>query len=264
MAPTTRMKLNALAVEMAKKSREMILDLHVKRMILERQQNSGRLPDGRMQEILDSLINQGIPNATRYTLHNHEERMRVRQSRDEVTVPGSVIIDNNNIGNANASGVSTLSEITNADENSTNKGGRPKGSTVKSRLESDKQLCKAIECAASEIMKEQNTAKSSSTKLAKGRIKAIISMAHKEFSLNEHIDIPRETMMSRVKRGNALGWQGHKNTTTPMKNVEPILAALCIKLVRSGTPLDKNSFLELATSLVKGTPTEALIKEHKV
>jgi len=57
--------------------------------------------------------------------------------------------------------------------------------------------------------------------------------------------------MSRVKRGNAKGWQGNAKTTTPMHNVEPILAALVIKLVRSGTPLDRASFLELAISLVE-------------
>jgi len=266
MAPTTRTKPNALAVEMAKKSKEMILDLHVKRMILERQQNSGRLPDGRMQEIIDSLKVQGMANATRHTLHNHEERIRARQARDTVTVPESVIIDSNtsSVANANASSAaSTLTEITNVDELTINRGGRPKGTAVRARLEAGKQLCKAIEYAASEIMKEQQQAKSTHAKLAKGRIKQIIAMAHEECSLKDHIDIPRETVMSRVKRGNVLGWQGHNNTTTPMKNVEPILAAFCVKLVRSGTPLDKSSFLELAISLVQGTPTEELIKEHK-
>ena len=264
MPPTTRTKPNTLAVEMAKKSREMILDLHVKRMILERQRNAGRLPDGRMQEIIDSLKDQGVSSATRYTLYNHEERIRLRQSRDENTVPGSVVIDSDtSCGRTGSSAVSTLTEVTNVDEQAINKGGRPKGSTVKARLEAGKQLCQAIEYAASEIMKEQQQAKSSHTKLAKGRIKYIISKAHDEFSLKDHIDIPRETVMSRVKRGNASGWEGHNNTTTPMKNVEPILAALCIKLVRSGTPLGESSFLELAISLVQGTPTEEVIKEHK-
>ena len=266
MAPTTRTKPNTLAVEMAKKTREMILDLHVKRMILERQQNNGRLPDGKMEDILESLKSQGIDNATRCTIYNHEERVR----RDTVSlpgsVPGSVVIDKgNNSGrttNAN-SPVSILTEQTGTDASAVNKGGRPKGTSSRARMEADRQLSEAIECAATEIIKEQSQAKSSHTKLVKGRIKQIIATAHEQHSLKDHIDIPRETVMSRVKRGNAKGWEGNANTVTPMTKVEPILAALCIKLVRSGTPLDQASFLELATSLVEGTPTEELIKEHK-
>jgi len=60
MAPATRIKPNSLAAEMAKKTKEMILDLHVKRMILERQNNNGRLPEGKMEDILDSLKSQGL------------------------------------------------------------------------------------------------------------------------------------------------------------------------------------------------------------
>jgi len=75
MAPAARTKPNSLAVEMAKKTKERILDLHVKRMILERQQNNGRLPDGKMDDMLDSLRSQGIDSVTRHTVHDHEERL---------------------------------------------------------------------------------------------------------------------------------------------------------------------------------------------
>ena len=57
---------------MAKKTKEMTLDMHVKRMILERQQNNGRLPDGKMEDILESLKAQGLESVTRYTVYNHE------------------------------------------------------------------------------------------------------------------------------------------------------------------------------------------------
>jgi len=50
-------------------------------------------------------------------------------------------------------------------------------------MEADKHLCAAIEFAATEILKEQNAAKSTSTKLAKGRIKAIIAKAHEQYAL---------------------------------------------------------------------------------
>ena len=172
-------------------------------------------------------------------------------------------------GSANANESNTLEEISTMTEDvstvtqDTNEGGRPKGTTVKARMDADNQLSAAIEFAATEILKKQSKAKATSTKLAKGIIKAIIAKAHDDFSLKENIAAPRETVMSRAKRGNAKGWQGNAKTTTPMHNVEPILAALCVELVRSGIPLNRASFLELAVSLVEGTPTEELTKDHK-
>lgn len=261
MAPATRTKPNSLAAEMAKKTKEMILDLHVKRMILERQNNNGRLPEGKMEDILDSLKSQGLDSLTRCAVCDHEQHIRLQQSRETDSVPGSVTAT----ASIALEEVATMTDDGSAVTNGTlvNKGGRPRGTTVKARMDADKQLSDAIEFAATEILKEQNQAKSTSTKLAKGMIKSIIARAHDQHALKDNINIPRETVMSRVKRGNAKGWQGHTNATTPMHNVEPILAALCIKLVRSGTPLDKASFLELAISLVEGTPTEELIKDHK-
>jgi len=147
-------------------------------------------------------------------------------------VPGSIVVDNNL--RAAASEASAITEVTDAstlDGREINKGGRPKGSTVRARMEADKQLCAAIKFAATEILKEQNAAKSTSTKLAKGRIKTIIAKAHEQCALKDHVNMPRETAMSRVKRDNAKGWQGNAKTTTPMHNVEPILAALVTKLV---------------------------------
>jgi len=131
MPPTTRTKPSSLAAEMAKKTKEMILDMHVKRMILERQQNNGRLPDGKMEDVLESLNAQGLESVTRCTVYNHEERLRLKQSRDTSSVPGSIFVDNNL--RATASEASTITEVTDAstlDGREINKGGRPKGSTV--------------------------------------------------------------------------------------------------------------------------------------
>jgi len=131
MPPTTRTKPSSLAAEMAKKTKEMILDMHVKRMILERQQNNGRLPDGKMEDVLESLNAQGLESVTRYTVYNHEERLRLKLSRDTSSVPGSIFVDNNL--RATASEASTITEVTDAstlDGREINKGGRPKGSTV--------------------------------------------------------------------------------------------------------------------------------------
>ena len=124
MPPTTRTKPNSLAAEMAKKTKEMILDMHVKRMILERQQNNGRLPDGKMEDILESLKAQGLESVARFTVYNPEQRLRLKQSRDTSSVPGSIVVDNN--GRANASASSTITEVTDAstlDRREINKGG---------------------------------------------------------------------------------------------------------------------------------------------
>jgi len=74
---------------------------------------------------------QGLESVTRYTVYNHEERLRLKLSRDTSSVPGSIFVDNNL--RATASEASTITEVTDAstlDGREINKGGRPKGSTV--------------------------------------------------------------------------------------------------------------------------------------
>ena len=97
-----------------------------------------------MQELVDSLKNQGITNANRCTLYNHEERISLAQSRN--SVPGSVIVDasrDTSVGSTananNSSAVNTLTEMTNVDELTMNRDGRPKGTTVKARRQSIEQ-----------------------------------------------------------------------------------------------------------------------------
>ena len=248
---------------LAKETKEVILNLHVKRVMKERAANNGKVSSGFMREIVASLQSQGLPSATRHTVYNHENRLKLLKRRGE-EVPDFVRIidDTTNLNASAASPVSAITEATatNAEAIIANKkGGRPKGSTTAAKITARKNSNIALEEAALLIIKKRKDAKSKGKAIAKGAIASIIQATNDKCST----DIKCPTVISRVNWNNAKGWAGAEATSSPMSEVEPILVALCVKLVRSGQPLDCASFLDLASSLVEGTDIERRIKEHK-
>lgn len=272
-----------LVSALAREAKEAILDLHVRKVILERTKHNGNLPSGFMAEIVSSLEKQGIAKASRHTVYNHEKRLRLQMPKDGASIPSvvSAIRGKNKNGSDNSSissiAVSAITDATLYGSNTTqhqkespetsaatpvNRGGRPKGTTLAARIKADKQLNEALEFAATKIIEERSQAKSKFKSLPKGSAAAIIEEANVKFGLKENNLLNRGTVMSRVNRKNPKGHAGNPLTSSPMAAVEPVLAALCLKLVRSCQPLDATDFLDLATSLVAGTETEAKIREH--
>ena len=103
---------------------------------------------------------------------------------------------------------------------------------------------------------------SSRTRVANKYAMNVVAKAHETYNLPEGA-INYNTVMSRVDRRNHLGVLGVEACITPCIDVEEILVALCVKLVKTGQPLDKTSFLKLATALVTGTPTQEKILAHR-
>ncbi|KAG7359061.1 hypothetical protein IV203_015650 [Nitzschia inconspicua] len=256
MSRSSRKKPENFAKQMAKGAKEAILDLHVKQLIVVRQNNNGSLPNGFIDEVVASLTSQGI-EATRHTIYNHEKKLRRKSIPSEQPAPSTVRLQVR-LANPN----NTPAKVTSPSA-TTNQGGRPRGSTISAKFNLEKATNDGLEFAASKILRARAQARK--TTLSTGIISSIINEANTLHNLKEHAMLKRSTVLSRVHRGNPKGWAGHPKTSTPMKLVEPILVALCLKLVRSGhgQPLDCTEFLAMASSLVKDTPTEKAILEHR-
>ena len=85
----------------------------------------------------------------------------------------------------------------------------------------------------------------------------IVKEANEMFGLTGDDVLNKETIRTRVKQGNPNG-----PTETFMKEIEPLLEAICLSCVDIGEPLDKPTFLELVNSLIKNTtPTQDKVKE---
>ncbi|KAG7355080.1 hypothetical protein IV203_004436 [Nitzschia inconspicua] len=212
-----------------------------------------------MNEIVASLISHGI-EATRHTIYNHEKKLRKKS------------ISNHLNGFHQRRQLPTPASTIPSPFASTNQGGRPKGSqrgrpksstAISSRFKVEKETNDGLEYAASKIIKARAEAKASSTTIAKGIISSIIDEANTLHNLKGHAMLKRSTVLSRVNRGNPKGWAGTPTTSSPMQLVEPMLVALCVRRIRSGNPFDCTEFLAVASSLIKDTPTEKAILEHR-
>lgn len=156
-----------------------------------------------------------------------------------------------------------------------NRGGRPKGTTGIKKGSKPKQLPpppkdhvleEAIEWTASMLVdakKEVAATKKSGGRVAKGKLASLIIEAREKFNLREDQKISEGTIKSRVKRGNLKGKDGTIWFHTPMKEVEPFLVATVVQLIRFDKALNKNEFLQLAHSVIKGTPTEQKVIRWK-
>jgi hypothetical protein len=65
--------------------------------------------------------------------------------------------------------------------------------------------------------------------------------------------ISKECVQQRVKRNST---DNHAGQTSPKIDIEPYHVELIIKLANMHTPITTSQGLELANSLISGTPTE--------
>lgn len=167
----------------AKETKEVVLNLHVKRVMIERASNNGKVSSGFMKEIVESLKSQGLPSATRHTVHNHENKLQLLQRRGE-EVPYFVCI-NDDAGSSITSTASPVSAVTEATGTATaeaNKGGRPKGSPTVAKKTAQKNFNIAVEEAATLIIEKRKDAKSNGKAVAKGVISTIIQATNDKCS----------------------------------------------------------------------------------
>ena len=93
-----------------------------------------------------------------------------------------------------------------------------------------------------------------------GTLKDIIKEEEEKNGLEVN-SISFETVRSRVRRGNILGYNPQQSS--PMHDIEPLIFEFCVRLAKMGKPLTKTTVIELANSLVSGTEYESKISDCK-
>jgi hypothetical protein len=107
--------------------------------------------------------------------------------------------------------------------------------------------------------KNDNKANKENTKLANGVIDKIIAESVSEVGLPQEFKtlIPKNTLISRVLRNNVKGKRGSFSQSSPMADIEPLLAELCRHHNRMAKSITQTEFLALANDIIKDTPTSA-------
>ena len=141
------------------------------------------------------------------------------------------------------------------------KGGRPKGTTVKSsQAEYDIYQKVCAEAARDFQNALDEVAKTGKCRMKKGLLDQIIQDVKTRHNV-EHFEIPLATIRKRISRKNLA--PPHRGLVSPMEKIEPMLVELCIRLGRARQPLKCKNFLPLVNSIIKGSLTEKEVIEFK-
>ena len=102
---------------------------------------------------------------------------------------------------------------------------------------------------------------SGSADLKRGVLDSIIEEAKTKFNLPANYMINKETVRTRVKRGNLTA--NHKGTPSPMEKVEMHALDIICQMAELRQPLTPREALELMNSLIGGTVTATEVNEWK-
>lgn len=141
--------------------------------------------------------------------------------------------------------------------------GRPKGTTQVQSRDMKDCLKMATTWAAIEYVRVREHAKETSTRAKPGALTSIIATAKANFGVPEDAKISSFTVRSRAKRlrTNPLEPQG---TVTPMLAVEPFIVDIIAQLSRMRQPINVTTGLQLANSIIAGTPFQLELEAWKV
>jgi hypothetical protein len=141
--------------------------------------------------------------------------------------------------------------------------GRPKGTTESNSREAHERIRLATVASAKEYkaaMIEKRKNGKHHQRLQRGTLKSIIARAKQTYNVEDHIRISESTIRSRCMR-NCVQPPVQQGTPSPMLAIEPHLVELIIQLARMRCPINVTSGLQLANSLIAGTPiAEQLVK----
>jgi hypothetical protein len=206
---------------------------------------SGCMKRGTMTGILESA-----PTLTRDMIYAHEKKRRRT----------TIVEEEGGNTEANISNPAVL--LNNSDDNNTNNnvGGRPKGSTNAAKHDRESREA-AARTHAVDALKARWAGKKPGGRLEKHALRDIIEAAKKKFNV-EDLLIGEHMIKERASRGQSRNPTG-RGPSTPMLEIEPLLVTFCICMQRIGQPLGQEQFLELANSLIKGSPIEAKVLASK-
>jgi phosphate starvation-inducible protein PhoH len=128
-------------------------------------------------------------------------------------------------------------------------GGWRKGSTKAARKKKEQQVSDVVSQCALKFQEQVEKAKKAGKVVPHGTLKDIIKEEEEKNGLEVN-SISFETVRSRVKRGNILGYNPQQ--LSPMHDIEPLIFEFCVRLAKMGKPLTKTTVIELANSLVSG------------
>ena len=138
------------------------------------------------------------------------------------------------------------------------KGGRPKGTSIndiKAKISNEKRCLDNI-CL--EVMKKRSELKVGK-RLSSRCIENIIDTNKKEFNVPENFKVHRQTIYSRLRRNNPVC--EHRGPNSPMLDVEEVIVAIASQKAQMNQPITPKEGLELANSLIAGTPVEKEIRK---
>jgi hypothetical protein len=186
---------------------------------------------------------------------------------DHAGIPSQIILpflDNNQTRNPSDMSTSSIrSSISSL--SSRKKGGRPRQETAEQHALIKTKLDTAIDFASMEYYHIRKKARINGNRVPFNTISNAITNAllKVDLPLDFSGQISRRTIKSRGIRGNPHGRKNSFSNVTPMVEMEPLLVDLCIQLNRMNESVDKETFLNLANDLIKGTPTEMRVIDFK-
>jgi hypothetical protein len=258
--------------------KDKLLDIAVDTVIAARKEST----NGRIQRDTMAVILKGLPSGcTRDMIYNREKkRRRVEEKCLDTTkdVPELVPALRNKGGRPLEATYEAAPELVPALRNKVgrpfgatnkavpefvpalhNKGGQSLGATNEDKRDREEREQKAKADAVQALLARW-AVREPGKRSKKNELKLIIEAAKKKFNV-EDLSIPESMIRDRATTGNV------NPTTTgrvsPMAEVEPLLVSFVICLQRIGQPLNQTTFLELANSLIKGTPFEEKVLASK-
>jgi len=139
------------------------------------------------------------------------------------------------------------------------KGMHPKGSTDACYEELKRKFILATNYASIKFSEVKTL--SGSADLKRGVFDSIIEEAKTKFNLPANYMINKETVRTRVKRGNLTA--NHKGTPSPMEKVEMHALDIICQMAKLRQPLTPQEALKLMNLLIGGTVTATEVNEWK-
>ncbi len=138
--------------------------------------------------------------------------------------------------------------------------GRKKGSTDEAKKRKLDEELLATEEAATLYFQAKCKTESEGKRVKKGFLKDLVRQIEKKHNLTEGT-INLTTVKTRVKRKNPSAMAIQK--TSPIAEIEPLIAEYCCRLSAIGKPLSKDNVIYLAESIIRGTKFMDALLEFK-
>jgi hypothetical protein len=242
--------------------------------------NGGIVPYAAMSDIVNSM-KPTLPWLTKGMLRNHISKLNKEKiQKDAAKPPDEDVAATANSHSGGGSSTSTLSALTFdttgggnsataagttgttmgastcSDENDNAAGGRPKGSSYKSKRDVKKRQRLALLEATKQYqraLKKKRQEDGATTCLMHGTLATIKVGKAKALCNVENFTIHPSSIRSRCKRNHINPVLVSQGTTSPMAAVEPYLIAIILQLARMRSPINATMGLHLANSLIQGT-----------